>query len=50
MPIKMEPYFYKATTLVKFYSHLIPKDDLEKKNKFLNDALKYMDMAVKINE
>ncbi|CAD8173712.1 unnamed protein product [Paramecium octaurelia] len=50
MPNKMEPYFYKATTLVKFYSYLIPKDDIEKKNKFLNDALKYMDMAVKINE
>ncbi|CAD8212992.1 unnamed protein product [Paramecium pentaurelia] len=50
MPNKMEPYFYKATTLVKFYSYLIPKDDIEKKNKFLNDAIKYMDMAVKINE
>lgn len=50
MPNKMEPYFYKATTLVKFYSYLIPKDDLENKNKFLNEALKYMDKAVTLND
>lgn len=46
----MEPYFYKATTLVRFYNYLIPKDDYEKRNKFLNDAIKYMDKAVEVHE
>lgn len=46
----MEPYFYKATTLIRFYTYLIPKDDQEKKHKFLSDALKYLDKAAELNE
>lgn len=50
IPNKMEPYFYKATTLIRFYSYLIPKDDQAKRVKYLNDALKYMMKAVELNE
>ncbi|CAK93981.1 unnamed protein product (macronuclear) [Paramecium tetraurelia] len=50
MPKKMEPYFYRAVAIVKFYCQLIPKDDEVKKNKFLNDAIKLLNLAVKLNE
>ncbi|CAD8189737.1 unnamed protein product [Paramecium pentaurelia] len=50
MPNKIEPYFYRAVTLVQFYCQLIPKDDQERKNKFLNDAIRLLNLALKINE
>ena len=46
----MEPLFYKATTIIRLYNYLIPKDDLEKRNKLLTDAYKYMEKAAELNE
>ncbi|KAM3146723.1 hypothetical protein pb186bvf_001253 [Paramecium bursaria] len=49
-PNKMEPLFYKATTIIRLYNYLIPKDDLEKRNKLLSDACRYMEKAAELNE
>lgn len=46
----MEPLFYKATTIIRLYNYLIPKDDLEKRNKLLSDAYRYMEKAAELNE
>lgn len=40
MPAKLEPYFYKAVTLVSFIAKLIPKDMKAKQKEYLESAMK----------
>lgn len=40
MPAKLEPYFYKAVTLICFISKLIPKDMKAKQKEYLESAMK----------
>lgn len=40
MPSKLEPYFYKAVTLICFIAKLIPKDMKAKQKEYLESAMK----------
>mgnify|MGYP000992241086 CR=1 FL=1 len=40
MPSKVEPFYYKAVTLLCFISKLIPKDMKTKQREYLESAMK----------
>ena len=47
---KMEPSFYKAMTLIKFTNKLIPKNEIQKKQQYIQIALKYLDKGIELND
>ena len=46
---RMEPYFYKAMTLVKFTNKLIPKNDKQKIKHYYKNALKNLEKGYELN-
>ena len=48
-PHRMEPFFYKAMTLVKFTNKLIPKEDKQKIKHYYKNALKNLEKAFELN-
>ena len=46
---RMEPFFYKAMTLVKFINKLIAKTDTVKRKQNLENALRYLDKGAALN-
>ncbi|KAL4437922.1 hypothetical protein ABPG74_001093 [Tetrahymena malaccensis] len=49
-PQKMEPYFYKAMTLIRFSNKLIPKTDEDKRLQYKQNALKNLDKGIELND
>ncbi|EGR34644.1 hypothetical protein IMG5_005100 [Ichthyophthirius multifiliis] len=47
---KMEPFFYKAMTLVRFTNKLIPKTDEQKRIQYKQNALKNLDKGIELND